>query len=180
MKLWFTILSQSCRILFTKWIIIGQDASKICTPYVHEYFTQKSLFFYLSLKKKKGINQSVFCKIYLPNTAWSGVFELTIEVWHVKNPKKIPQPALQSKKNFTGPTCSFAKICLSKNIKLHKRLTCTEDGQIVCRPGWKGPLCNQAICAPGCHSSSGYCKPQESVAVKQDTLEQIVSLVWSC
>ena len=29
---------------------------------------------------------------------WSGVFELTIEVWHVKNPKKIPQPVMQSKK----------------------------------------------------------------------------------
>jgi len=61
-------------------------------------------------------------------------------------------------KNFTGPTCSFAKICLSKNIKLHKRLTCTEDGQIICRPGWKGALCDQAICASGCHSANGYCK----------------------
>ena len=81
------------------------------------------------------------------------------------------------RKTATGPTCLFAKICLRKNIKLHKHLTCTEDGQIVCRPGWKGLLCNQAICAPGCHSSNGYCKPQESVAVKQDTLEQIVSLV---
>ena len=29
---------------------------------------------------------------------WTGVFELTIEAWHVKNPKKIPQPVMQSKK----------------------------------------------------------------------------------
>jgi len=65
---------------------------------------------------------------------------------------------LSCAKNFTGPTCSYAKICLSKNIVLHKRLTCTEDGQIVCRPGWTGPLCQEAICAPGCHSSNGYCK----------------------
>ena len=31
---------------------------------------------------------------------WTGVFELTIciEAWHVKNPKKIPQPVMQCKK----------------------------------------------------------------------------------
>ena len=61
-------------------------------------------------------------------------------------------------KNFTGPTCSFARICLSKNIKFHKRLTCTEDGQIICRAGWSGGLCDRPICAPGCDPSNGYCK----------------------
>lgn len=29
---------------------------------------------------------------------WTGVFELTIEAWHVKNPKKIPKPVMQTKK----------------------------------------------------------------------------------
>jgi len=65
---------------------------------------------------------------------------------------------LSCAKNFTGPTCSFAKICLNKNIKFHKRLSCTEDGQIICKAGWDGPLCDSPICAPGCHQDNGYCK----------------------
>eukprot|EP00092_Neocalanus_flemingeri_P006703 GFUD01007240.1.p1 GENE.GFUD01007240.1~~GFUD01007240.1.p1 ORF type:complete len:882 (+),score=165.63 GFUD01007240.1:158-2803(+) len=65
---------------------------------------------------------------------------------------------LSCAKNYTGPACSFAKICLSKNIKFHKRLTCTEDGQILCRPGWAGAVCDQPICAPGCDPANGYCK----------------------
>ena len=71
---------------------------------------KKSLLFYISLKKRKGIDQSVFCKTYPPNTAWSGVFELTIEVWHVKNPKKIPQPALQSKKTSLAQLAHLSRF----------------------------------------------------------------------
>ena len=65
-------------------------------------------------------------------------------------------------KDFTGPTCSFARLCLNPNVKKHPRLVCTKEGEIVCRPGWDGAMCDRPLCAPGCDPDHGYCdKPGE-------------------
>merc|ERR1719295_1735067 len=59
--------------------------------------------------------------------------------------------------NFTGPSCSFAKICLNKNMKNNRRMYCTPEGEVVCREGWRGEVCEEPVCAPGCHATQGYC-----------------------
>ena len=65
-------------------------------------------------------------------------------------------------KDFTGPTCSFAKLCLNPKVKNHPRLVCTKEGEMVCRPGWEGTLCERPVCSPGCDSRHGFCeKPGE-------------------
>ena len=61
-------------------------------------------------------------------------------------------------KEFTGRTCSYAKLCLNPNIKNHPRLVCTKEGEIVCRPGWEGATCDRPICAAGCDAKHGYCE----------------------
>ena len=69
---------------------------------------------------------------------------------------------LACSKEFTGRTCSYAKLCLNPNIKNHPRLVCTKEGEIVCRPGWEGATCERPICAGGCDPDHGYCeKPGE-------------------
>ena len=61
-------------------------------------------------------------------------------------------------KEFTGPTCSFAKLCLNPKVKKHPRLVCTKEGEIVCRPGWDGVMCEKPICAPHCDTDHGFCE----------------------
>ena len=59
--------------------------------------------------------------------------------------------------DFTGPSCSTAKLCLNPKLKQHPRLVCTKEGEIVCRPGWEGATCDRAVCAAGCHPEHGFC-----------------------
>ncbi|XP_023336148.1 uncharacterized protein LOC111707298 isoform X2 [Eurytemora carolleeae] len=64
--------------------------------------------------------------------------------------------------NFTGETCSFAKLCRDKIMQNNPRMYCTADGEVVCRAGWVGEVCDKPVCAPGCHATQGYCsKPGE-------------------
>jgi len=64
--------------------------------------------------------------------------------------------------NFTGESCSFAKICHDPKLKNHRRMYCTPEGEVVCREGWTGETCNTPRCKPGCHNKNGYCeKPGE-------------------
>ena len=65
---------------------------------------------------------------------------------------------LACSKEFTGRTCSFAKLCLQSQASHHPRLICTKEGEIVCRPGWEGSRCERAVCAPGCDPSHGSCE----------------------
>ena len=68
---------------------------------------------------------------------------------------------LACSKEFTGPTCSFAKLCLAK-AGAQPRHVCTKEGEMVCRPGWAGPTCERPVCAPGCDARYGFCdKPGE-------------------
>ena len=64
---------------------------------------------------------------------------------------------LACSKEFTGRTCSFAKLCLQPKASNHPRLICTKEGEIVCRPGWEGARCERAVCAKGCDPSHGSC-----------------------
>ena len=34
---------------------------------------------------------------------------------------------------------------------------CTADGEVVCRAGWVGEVCDKPVCAPDCHPTQGYC-----------------------
>ncbi|GAB6031699.1 hypothetical protein CHUAL_009451 [Chamberlinius hualienensis] len=56
--------------------------------------------------------------------------------------------------NYYGSGCT--ELCRPRDDKFgHFR--CSDKGEIVCLPGWKGEYCDKAICAPGCHEQHGQC-----------------------
>lgn len=56
--------------------------------------------------------------------------------------------------NYYGDTCS--KICTPRDDRFG-HYTCKPDGQIACRPGWKGEYCQEPVCLEGCNERNGNC-----------------------
>jgi len=83
-------------------------------------------------------------------------------------------------KNFTGPACSVAKICLGRVGQISQRMSCTKEGKILCQPGWRGSACQNPVCKAGCHSKNGFCLRVNVVAdlVLVDLAARIASDCW--
>ena len=57
--------------------------------------------------------------------------------------------------NYYGPACS--NNCEARN-DYHGHYKCSQNGEKICLPFWKGPHCTEPICASGCHPEHGYCE----------------------
>lgn len=56
--------------------------------------------------------------------------------------------------NYHGDGC--AKFCRPRDDNFGHYL-CSDDGDMICMPGWTGSYCSKAICAPGCDEKKGTC-----------------------
>ncbi|XP_050442587.1 neurogenic locus protein delta-like [Adelges cooleyi] len=56
--------------------------------------------------------------------------------------------------NYHGDGC--AKFCRPRDDNFGHYL-CSDDGDMICMPGWTGSYCSKAICAPGCDEKRGTC-----------------------
>lgn len=61
--------------------------------------------------------------------------------------------------NYYGEQCNI--LCRPRD-DIYGHYTCSQQGNIVCLPGWQGSYCLEPICSPGCHEGQGNCsRPNE-------------------
>lgn len=61
--------------------------------------------------------------------------------------------------NYFGEQCNI--LCRPRD-DVYGHSTCSQQGEIVCLPGWQGQYCEEPICLPGCQKDQGNCtRPNE-------------------
>lgn len=56
--------------------------------------------------------------------------------------------------NYYGPFC--IKFCRARD-DFFGHFVCDLSGSKVCKEGWTGPECREAVCRQGCHQAHGFC-----------------------
>ena len=61
--------------------------------------------------------------------------------------------------NYFGDQCNI--LCRPRD-DVYGHFTCSQQGEVLCLPGWQGKYCEEPICLPGCHKDQGNCsRPNE-------------------
>lgn len=61
--------------------------------------------------------------------------------------------------NYYGEQCNI--LCRPRD-DVYGHYTCSQQGSVVCLPGWQGSYCLDPICSPGCNKFQGNCsRPNE-------------------
>jgi hypothetical protein len=61
--------------------------------------------------------------------------------------------------NYYGDQCN---ILCRPHDDVYGHFTCSDQGDVVCLPGWQGKYCEDPICTPGCYKDQGNCtRPNE-------------------
>lgn len=61
--------------------------------------------------------------------------------------------------NYYGEQCNI--LCRPRD-DIYGHYTCSQQGSVMCLPGWQGSYCMEPICSPGCQNHQGNCsRPNE-------------------